>query len=96
VPAGPSDLTLAFNPLAPDPIEDPYPLYARLRRERPVFHSPIFDLWVVTRYADISEVERETARYSSVGALEARAKPHPEVRDILKPRVSASAASRIP
>lgn len=83
-PPPPADLTLAFNPLAPDQIENPYPLYARLRRERPVFHSPIFDLWVVTRYADISEVERDTARYSSVGALEARAEPHPKVRNILK------------
>lgn len=74
----------AFNPMAPDQMENPYAMYARLRRERPVFYSPMFDLWVVTRYADIAEVERDTERFSSVGALDARAEPHPEVRNILK------------
>ncbi len=62
-------LVAAFNPMAPDQIESPYPMYARLRRERPVFYSPMFDLWVVTRYADITEVERDTERFSSVGSL---------------------------
>jgi len=74
----------AFNPMAPDQMENPYPLYARLRRERPVFYSPMFDLWVVTRYVDIAEVERDTARFSSVGALDAKAEPHPEVANVLK------------
>ncbi len=77
-------LVAAFNPMAPDQVENPYPMYARLRKERPVFYSPMFDLWVVTRYADIAEVERDTERFSSVGALDARAEPHPEVRNVLK------------
>lgn len=34
-------------PFALDQLEDPYPLYARSRREEPVFHSPRFDVWVV-------------------------------------------------
>jgi cytochrome P450 len=76
-------LVAAFNPMAPDQIENPYPNYARLRRERPVFYSPMFDLWVVTRYADIAEVERDTERFSSMGALDARAEPHPAVRNVL-------------
>ncbi|WNG41054.1 cytochrome P450 [Archangium violaceum] len=80
----PDDVSSHFNPLAPDQIDNPYPLYARLRRERPVFHSPMFDLWVVSRHADISEVELDTARFSSVGALDARAEPHPEVRKVLE------------
>ncbi|WP_375765725.1 cytochrome P450 [Archangium gephyra] len=78
-----NDASAQFNPMAPDQLDNPYPLYARLRRERPVFYSPMFDLWVVTRYADISEVEKDTARFSSVGALDARAEPHPEVRAVL-------------
>jgi cytochrome P450 len=78
-----NDLSAHFNPMAPDQLDNPYPLYASLRRDRPVFYSPLFDLWVVTRYADISEVERDTARFSSVGALNARAEPHPEVRAVL-------------
>ncbi|NMO22667.1 cytochrome P450 [Pyxidicoccus fallax] len=78
------ELVAAFNPMAPDQVENPFPMYVRLRQERPVFYSAMFDLWVVTRYDDISEVEKDTARFSSVGALDARAEPHPEVRNILK------------
>lgn len=79
-----SDVAQQFNPMAPDQIEDPYPIYGRLRRELPVFHSPAFDLWVVTRYADISEVEKDPARFSSAGALDARSEPHPEVLQVLQ------------
>ncbi|MFP2924923.1 cytochrome P450 [Pyxidicoccus sp. 3LG] len=78
------DLAIAFNPMAPDQIENPYPMYARLRRECPVFYSPMLDMWVVTRYADIAEVEKNTDRFSSAGALDAKAEPHPEVRNVLK------------
>src|SRR5690349_19770065 len=78
-----TDIATHFNPMAPDQLHDPYPLYARMRRERPVFYSPMFGLWVVTRFADISEVEKDTARFSSVGALDARAEPHREVRAVL-------------
>lgn len=79
-----NDAAQQFNPMAPDQLEDPYPLYARLRRELPVFYSAMFDLWVVTRYADISEVEKDPTRFSSAGALDARSAPHPEVLEVLK------------
>ncbi|WNG15688.1 cytochrome P450 [Cystobacter fuscus] len=78
------DVAQLFNPMAPDQIEDPYPLYARMRRERPVFYSAPFDLWVVTRYADIVEVENDPSRFSSAGALDARREPHPEVLQVLQ------------
>ncbi len=79
-----SDIPQLFNPMAPDQIEDPYPLYARMRRELPVFHSAMFDLWVVTRYSDIAEITKDTSRFSSDGALDARGEPHPEVLQVLR------------
>ncbi|OJH39550.1 cytochrome P450 [Cystobacter ferrugineus] len=79
-----SDVAQYFNPMAPDQIEDPYPLYARMRRERPVFYSAPFDLWVVSRHADIAEVENDPSRFSSAGALDARSEPHPEVLQVLE------------
>lgn len=79
-----SDIVQQFNPMAPGQIEDPYPLYARMRRELPVFYSAMFDLWVVTRYEDIAEVEKDPSRFSSAGALDARSEPHPEVLQVLK------------
>lgn len=79
-----TELSTAFNPMAPDQIDDPYPLYARARRERPVFFAESLGAWVVTRYADIAAVARDTERFSSTGALESSAVFPDEVTDILR------------
>ncbi len=53
----------AFDPelsltrlLDPEVLADPYPLYARLREEAPVYFDPFLHTWVVTRYADVLKV----------------------------------------
>ena len=53
----------AFDPelsltrlLDPAVLADPYPLYARLRHEAPVYFDPFLHTWVVTRYADVLKV----------------------------------------
>jgi hypothetical protein len=53
----------AFDPelslthlLDPAVLADPYPLYARLREEAPVYFDPFLHTWVVTRYADVLKV----------------------------------------
>jgi pimeloyl-[acyl-carrier protein] synthase len=51
-----SDLT--FNPMAPDFVADPYPMYHRLRTEDPVHLSPL-GFWVLTRYEDVVSVLRD-------------------------------------
>jgi cytochrome P450 len=72
-----------FDPLDPQQIEDPYPLYARARREEPIFFSQLLDAWVVTRYGDLSAILRDTVHFSSVGSLEARPELGPEVLAVL-------------
>ncbi|MEQ4305048.1 cytochrome P450 [Plantactinospora sp. B6F1] len=47
-----------FNPFSPEFHADPYPSYARLRTEAPVFRTP-FGPWVVSRHADIAEIVRD-------------------------------------
>ena len=42
--------------LDPAVLANPYPLYARLRREAPVHWDPFLHVWVVTRYADVLTV----------------------------------------
>jgi len=37
---------IQFNPLLPEVIEDPYPLYHRLRAHDPVHQSPA-GMWVI-------------------------------------------------
>jgi cytochrome P450 PksS len=43
----------------PDVREDPYPLFARMRREDPVHYSRVLRAWVVTRYADVLQALRD-------------------------------------
>jgi cytochrome P450 len=79
----PTSLGALFDPLEPEQMEDPYPLYARARREEPVFYSPKYGFWVVTRHADLCTLLRDTATFSSAGALEAQ-KFAPEVLAVLE------------
>ncbi|MGH9485314.1 MAG: hypothetical protein ACRD1F_09685, partial [Terriglobales bacterium] len=52
-----SGLSLA-QLLDPEVLANPYPLYARLRRERPVHWDAFLHAWVVTRYQDVITVLR--------------------------------------
>jgi cytochrome P450 len=45
-------------------LEDPYPLYARLREATPIFWHEQMSSWVVTRHADCVEVLRDHARFA--------------------------------
>jgi len=47
-----------FNPLDPDVIADPYPLYQRLRTEAPVHQTPL-GMWVLSRYDDVAMFLRD-------------------------------------
>jgi cytochrome P450 len=49
---------LAFNPLDPSFIEDPYPFYHRLREQAPVFKVPQ-GFWLLSRYADVAFALRD-------------------------------------
>lgn len=60
--------TLEYNPFAPDQLANPYPTYAALRNEQPVFFSPIFQMWIVTRYDDVVTVLKDPVRFSSMGS----------------------------
>jgi cytochrome P450 len=47
------------SPLPPGALADPYPVYARLRREDPVHWSERLQVWIVTRYADVVAALRD-------------------------------------
>ena len=52
---------------------DPYPTYRAIQREHPVFELPDGS-WFLTRYADLDEVYRDTARFTSDKRAEFRPK----------------------
>ncbi|HEX6820236.1 MAG TPA: cytochrome P450 [Ktedonobacterales bacterium] len=45
-----------YHLLDPNVLANPYPLYARLRREDPVHWDPFLHAWVLTRYNDVVTV----------------------------------------
>jgi cytochrome P450 len=47
------DTPVVYNPFAADFYEDPYPTYQRLRDEAPVYYSPEFRFWVLSRFDDV-------------------------------------------
>ena len=49
---------IAFNPMDPAFVADPYPTYRRLLAEDPVHHSPM-GFWVLTRYDDVVAALRD-------------------------------------
>lgn len=72
-----------YNPLSPEALTDPYPFFARAHRESPVFFSPRFNLWIVTRYADIWTALRDPATFSSAISTTVGTAVPPEVDAIL-------------
>jgi cytochrome P450 len=48
-----------------DAVRCPYPHYAQLRRTAPVFHDEEYDIYVVSRHADIEKVNTQPRLFSS-------------------------------
>ena len=56
---------LEYNPYAYAMHEDPYPTYARLRSEAPVYRSEEFDFWAYSRHEDVLGAFRNVDAYSN-------------------------------
>jgi cytochrome P450 len=57
--------TLAESVTVEDLEADPYPIYARLRREAPVCFIPAVGLWFVTRYDDVEFVATHPEQFTA-------------------------------
>ncbi|MDX6741987.1 cytochrome P450 [Actinocorallia sp. A-T 12471] len=56
---------LVFSPYDYAVHEDPYPFYARLREEAPVYRNEELDFWAISRHADVAAAFRDHALFSS-------------------------------
>lgn len=72
-----------FNPFAPETVECPYPFYAALRRDAPVYQVPGMDFFIVSRYEDIQRVLLDTETFSSKTGPGVRGQPPKEVVEIM-------------
>lgn len=65
LPDGDEAVEAALRP--PAFTTDPYPTYAKLRAEAPVYWSPYFQQWLVTHGELVTEIARTWEVFSSVG-----------------------------
>src|SRR5262245_33183968 len=59
--------TFAFDPADEATRRDPYPIYARARREVPVYRHPALPIASVFRYDDVQGILRDAETWSSAG-----------------------------
>ena len=60
-----STTTVVFDPYAYEIHEDPYPTYARLRDEAPLYRNDELGFWALSRHADVLAGFRDSELYSS-------------------------------
>jgi cytochrome P450 len=56
---------LVYDPYAYEIHEDPYPTYARLRDEAPLYRNDERDFWALSRHADVMAAFRDSERFSN-------------------------------
>jgi cytochrome P450 len=56
---------LEYDPYDYETFCDPYPIFARLRAEAPVYHNEKLDFWLLTRHADVLAAHNDFERFSS-------------------------------
>lgn len=56
---------LRFDPADPAFVSNPYPIYKRLRDERPAFYLEAHQLWLITRYDDVFKALTTPSLWSS-------------------------------
>lgn len=62
-------MQLRYSPYDFDAHADPYPYYARLRSEAPVYRNDTDDFWALSRHADVQAALRDSDRFSSKNGL---------------------------
>ena len=50
---------IAYDPFSDEVMRDPWPFYARLRSEEPVFYHEKYDTWFLSRFEDIWNCTRD-------------------------------------
>lgn len=57
--------TVTYSPYDYHVHEDPYPTYARLRAEAPLYQNEAEGFWALSRHADVVAAFRDSSRFSS-------------------------------
>jgi cytochrome P450 len=80
---------IEFDPFSQDFFDGAYDTYRRLRDEAPVYYSPKWDFWALTRYDDVAPGTRDHETYSSAkGATLDMVKAHDDAIPVPKVIIS--------
>jgi cytochrome P450 len=60
---------LVYSPYDYAIHDDPYPTYARLREEAPLYRNDELDFWALSRHGDVLAAYRDTTRFSSANGV---------------------------
>jgi len=60
-----AEAPLRFDPYDYDLHEDPYPTYARLRSEAPLYRNDELDFWALSRHQDVMDAFRDPEHFSN-------------------------------
>src|SRR5580658_7202599 len=60
---------LSFSPYDYGIHLDPYPVYARLRDEAPLYRNDELDFWALSRYEDVAAAIRDHETFSSANGV---------------------------
>ncbi|KWT63395.1 hypothetical protein ADL21_02990 [Streptomyces albus subsp. albus] len=77
--------SVRYDPLSDSQLDDPYPVYKRMRDECPIVFDETRNVWVVTRHEDVLTVALDPKTYSSENAVRLSTGDEPEeVRAVLE------------
>jgi cytochrome P450 len=62
-------VTPTYSPYAYEAHDDPYPTYARLRAEAPVYRNDDLDFWALSRHVDVTAAFRDVATFSNADGV---------------------------
>ena len=72
-------MSVHYNPFMDDVLYgDPYPVYARMRREDPVYYVEEYDAWFLSRFEDIWRAGPDFEHFT---ATEGTTPPHLLTKD---------------
>lgn len=60
---------VSFSPYDYQVQDDPYPVYARLRAEAPLYRNDELDFWALSRHADVAAAFRDHDRFSNANGV---------------------------
>jgi cytochrome P450 len=61
--------SVSFSPYDYQIQDDPYPVYARLRDEAPLYRNEELDFWALSRHADVAAAFRDSAQFSNANGV---------------------------